>query len=103
MIVSVDGVFGNWSRWYECSVSCGGGIQWRNRSCIGPFYGGDDCSGSYKDSSTCNTHPCPSKLSYTEGENVNLKSSVFLGRQKRVYSSEKLLNLLCMLKYKLIT
>ncbi|XP_034312530.2 SCO-spondin isoform X1 [Magallana gigas] len=55
----VDGVFGNWSQWYDCSVTCGGGVQWRNRSCIGPFYGGKDCSGAFEESSTCNTHPCP--------------------------------------------
>lgn len=60
VVFLVDGVFGNWSQWYDCSVTCGGGIQWKNRSCIGPFYGGEDCSGAFEESTTCNTHPCPS-------------------------------------------
>ncbi|XP_052257629.1 SCO-spondin-like [Dreissena polymorpha] len=55
----VDGVFSDWSEWYSCAVTCGGGIQLRNRSCIGPLYGGAECSGDFGDTQKCNTQECP--------------------------------------------
>ncbi|CAH1776208.1 unnamed protein product, partial [Owenia fusiformis] len=55
----VDGVFEKWSDWESCNVSCGGGIQRRNRVCTGPFYGGEDCVGARNESRECNIHPCP--------------------------------------------
>ncbi|KAJ8305885.1 hypothetical protein KUTeg_016430 [Tegillarca granosa] len=55
----VDGIFTEWSNWFECNVTCGGGIQWRNRSCVGPFYGGANCSGDFETSRECNSHHCP--------------------------------------------
>lgn len=59
-LLAVDGVFTSWSDWEACDVSCGGGIQWRNRSCNGPFYGGAECDGAFNDSQVCNTLECPS-------------------------------------------
>ena len=64
-IISVDGNFTVWSDWYMCDLTCGGGIQWRNRSCDGPYYGGLPCNGSYNDSQDCNTHECPSMFSFS--------------------------------------
>ncbi|OWF34851.1 Hemicentin-1 [Mizuhopecten yessoensis] len=55
----VDGVFTSWTDWYHCNVTCGGGIQWRNRTCDGPYYGGADCPSDYEDSRECNMHECP--------------------------------------------
>ncbi|XP_033738097.1 SCO-spondin-like isoform X2 [Pecten maximus] len=55
----IDGVFTDWSDWFSCNVTCGGGEQWRNRSCDGPFYGGADCEGNYEDNRECNMHECP--------------------------------------------
>lgn len=60
--VVVDGVFENWSEWYNCNATCGGGIQWRNRTCNGPFHKGSPCYGDYNDSQSCNMQECPSKL-----------------------------------------
>ncbi|GFS05121.1 brain-specific angiogenesis inhibitor 1 [Elysia marginata] len=54
-----NGYFTNWSPWDVCSVSCGGGVQGRLRTCVGPFYGGNDCEGSYSENQTCNLDPCP--------------------------------------------
>ncbi|GFN97238.1 hemicentin-1 [Plakobranchus ocellatus] len=56
-----DGYFSTWSPWGACDVTCGGGLQDRNRTCVGPFYGGQNCEGPSLDNRTCNTHPCPSE------------------------------------------
>ncbi|CAH1773844.1 unnamed protein product [Owenia fusiformis] len=55
----VDGVWEPWSSWGSCDLSCGGGVQWRDRSCLGPFYGGKSCEGPSNDSRDCNTQHCP--------------------------------------------
>lgn len=61
LFVLVDGLFSDWSDWYNCDSTCGGGIQWRNRSCIGTAFGGMPCKGEYNDSQACNEFNCPSK------------------------------------------
>jgi hypothetical protein len=60
---SVDGVWAEWSAWATCSVTCGGGIHNRQRSCDGPKYGGAACDedNEDEDQESCNTHECPSK------------------------------------------
>ncbi|VDI26618.1 Hypothetical predicted protein, partial [Mytilus galloprovincialis] len=55
----MDGIFSEWSDWFLCSSTCGGGEQWRNRTCTGPYYGGAPCEGRYNDSQSCNEHECP--------------------------------------------
>lgn len=57
--ILVDGVFNPWSNWTDCSTTCGTGIQSRNRTCDGPYHGGQECMGNYSDSQQCNTHHCP--------------------------------------------
>uniref|UniRef100_A0AAZ1XVT6 VWFC domain-containing protein n=1 Tax=Oreochromis aureus TaxID=47969 RepID=A0AAZ1XVT6_OREAU len=42
-----------WSQWSACSVSCGGGQQYRSRVCSSPA-----CSGLSHQSKICNTHVC---------------------------------------------
>ena len=61
LLISVDGMFEEWSHWYSCDVTCGGGLQWRNRTCNGPFHGGAPCQGDFTESKICNTDHCPSK------------------------------------------
>lgn len=56
--IQVDGVWMSWGSWGECSVTCGGGIQLRNRSCDGPYYNGEECKGS-EGKKRCNSHHCP--------------------------------------------
>lgn len=56
---SVDGLFTEWLTWSHCSVSCGGSLRNRTRSCIGPFFGGKDCDGPRNDSEVCGETPCP--------------------------------------------
>ena len=50
-----------WEDWASCNVTCGGGIQSRNRTCDGPYFGGLECSGTSVDFQTCGENPCPSR------------------------------------------
>ncbi|CAL1543548.1 unnamed protein product, partial [Lymnaea stagnalis] len=54
-----DGVWGPWSAWDLCSVSCARGQQKRHRSCIGPFYGGRNCTGQLFETQNCTEPECP--------------------------------------------
>ena len=56
-------VHGNWSQWGAfgaCSVTCGGGLQIRVRTCDNPppEFGGDDCAGKSEEIRPCNEIPC---------------------------------------------
>ena len=64
LCTAVDGVLTMWSEFYSCDVTCGGGIQWRNRTCEGPYYGGANCTESLEESRDCNMHNCPSMYMY---------------------------------------
>ncbi|XP_062616879.1 coadhesin-like [Saccostrea cucullata] len=57
----VDGQWSAWSGYGQCSSSCGAGIQIRIRNCSNPApeYGGNNCSGSFKESQPCNLRHCP--------------------------------------------
>ena len=65
-IFVVDGVWGHWGAWTSCSKSCAGGEKIRIRECDNPApeHGGDICSGTEQDNSTCNKQPCPGNKSY---------------------------------------
>jgi hypothetical protein len=58
----VDGTFGEWSVWSDCTVTCGGGDTERSRSCFGQMFGGKACVGDFNQTKSCNIHPCPGKL-----------------------------------------
>lgn len=57
-----DGVWMDWSPWVDCSVTCGGGLQTRERLCDGPYFGGQDCMGEEMDNRTCNNFYCPGNV-----------------------------------------
>ena len=57
--VSVDGTFTEWSDWSACSQTCGRGSAERNRTCVGPFFGGQDCEGSAHETKYCYPSSCP--------------------------------------------
>ena len=66
----VDGGWGEWGDWEQCSLSCGEGVQSRHRLCDSPapFSGADniwhDCTedgSSGTESRACNEDPCQSK------------------------------------------
>ncbi|XP_053089215.1 ADAMTS-like protein 1 isoform X5 [Pangasianodon hypophthalmus] len=49
------------SSWSTCSVSCGGGLQRRNVTCLGATNGGRSCKGAGRKptaSKSCNMQPC---------------------------------------------
>lgn len=58
-----NGQWSYWDAWSDCSVSCGGGVRTRKRSCTEPppENGGDDCVGINIQSDTCNPFMCPGK------------------------------------------
>ncbi|XP_032395179.1 A disintegrin and metalloproteinase with thrombospondin motifs 6 isoform X2 [Etheostoma spectabile] len=58
---SVDGGWGPWSTWGECSRTCGGGVSSSMRHCDSPAPsgGGKYCLGERKRYRSCNTDACP--------------------------------------------
>merc|ERR1712055_521351 len=60
-------VDGHWSKWGECSKTCGGGKKTRTCTNPAPAYGGADCKAegngpwawAYGDEDDCNTEKCP--------------------------------------------
>uniref|UniRef100_A0A8C6NQN4 ADAM metallopeptidase with thrombospondin type 1 motif 6 n=1 Tax=Nothobranchius furzeri TaxID=105023 RepID=A0A8C6NQN4_NOTFU len=58
---SVDGGWGPWSMWGECSRTCGGGVSSSERHCDSPAPsgGGKYCLGERKRYRSCNIDPCP--------------------------------------------
>ncbi|XP_050396161.1 fibropellin-1 isoform X2 [Patella vulgata] len=57
----VDGNWGTWSNYNECSLTCGFGIQKRYRVCNNPApeYHGRRCIGRNQEERYCNQCPCP--------------------------------------------
>ena len=64
--ILVDGGWKTWEEWGACSATCNGGSKERTRVCDTPEpdYEGYNCEGDDTQLQTCNTHPCPSKLSF---------------------------------------
>ncbi|XP_074606449.1 A disintegrin and metalloproteinase with thrombospondin motifs 6-like [Acropora palmata] len=58
---AVDGGYGPWGDWSECSHSCGGGLTIRKRLCDSPRpqHGGKLCQGHPAAYQYCNTSKCP--------------------------------------------
>nr|XP_042899314.1 hemicentin-1 isoform X1 [Parasteatoda tepidariorum] len=57
----VNGEWGNWIEWQECSVTCGVGQRLRHRMCDNPKpkYGGSNCSGTEMEAESCLLTKCP--------------------------------------------
>ncbi|KAL0969159.1 hypothetical protein UPYG_G00223290 [Umbra pygmaea] len=57
----INGGWGPWSLWDTCSLTCGGGIQTRQRLCNNPTpkYGGKECQGDANASQLCAKQDCP--------------------------------------------
>lgn len=65
----INGNYTEWTKWSECSATCGGGSQIRTRNCTNPppQYGGRNCSGIGPANQTleCKPDPCR-KFKWTE-------------------------------------
>merc|ERR1712002_409918 len=57
----VDGGWSDWSKWGDCSTTCGNGTKEKSRSCTNPKpqHGGKACQGENKATGACNNGPCP--------------------------------------------
>jgi len=57
----VNGGWGSWSLWGQCSVTCGNGTHSRYRRCDSPYpaYSGTPCSGDASQTQICRMNPCP--------------------------------------------
>jgi len=67
---SKNGGYSEWSEWGTCTSTCGGGFQYRSRSCTNPAPAGtgSDCSilGASIEGRACNTRPCAVDGGYGE-------------------------------------
>ena len=63
----VNGGWGDWTDWSECSAECDGGTQTRSKKCNNPApaNGGADCEGEDTETRECNTQSCVGKCPST--------------------------------------
>ncbi|OQR78231.1 semaphorin-5A-like [Tropilaelaps mercedesae] len=61
--ISPNGTWSEWSVWSDCSATCGGGIQRRERVCMGATVdlGVHDCAGQSIEERQCAVHSCPTE------------------------------------------
>ena len=61
--LSVDGGWTAWGSYSPCTKSCGGGTQFRQRSCTNPrpSHGGKTCTGQARQNHACHTAACPTR------------------------------------------
>ncbi|PIO31947.1 hypothetical protein AB205_0219190 [Aquarana catesbeiana] len=57
-------VYGPWTEWGPCSVSCGGGHKWRSRSCTERGPDEATCGSDSREVEECNNELCPDIASY---------------------------------------
>ena len=81
----VDCVWGPWSVFGACSVTCGGGRQEKRRSiAIQQSCGGSSCSGPSTQSQTCNSQCCPVDCVWGSWSNFGACSvTCGVGRQEK--------------------
>ena len=87
----IHGGYSEWSRFSECTKSCGNGSQNRTRNCSNPEpkHGGRNCFslGSDTEIQHCNTHHCPIDGGYTPWtEFSECSKSCGIGETKRTRS-----------------
>ena len=75
-VYKVDGSWGDYGSWTDCTRTCGGGTSTRRRLCDSPapLYGGRECTGSEVEEKTCNNQQCPGQntLSLINPSNTRL-------------------------------
>ncbi|XP_053228401.1 A disintegrin and metalloproteinase with thrombospondin motifs 10 isoform X2 [Podarcis raffonei] len=79
----VDGAWGTWSPWGECSRTCGGGVSSSIRHCDSPrpTIGGKYCLGERKRYRSCNTDDClPGSQDFRELQCAEFDNIPFRGK-----------------------
>lgn len=83
---AIDGEWGIWSPWSECSVNCGVGYRFRERKCNNPApsNGGQYCKGNNNEFELCNEDPCneQKKIHITEWVADRNTTSSFYHRKR---------------------
>ena len=76
-IILVDGSWGEWSPWSQCSRSCDGGTRSRVKLCDSPAprNGGLACVGIRFEPEDCNSFPCKGKQCSHTGSQLFAQSS----------------------------
>ncbi|XP_065057183.1 coadhesin-like [Rhopilema esculentum] len=78
----IDGGYSEWTKWTECTKTCGGGVRVRTRSCNNPSpsSGGKDCTslGESEELEVCNNQACrkPCKRAIDLGIIMDASTSV---------------------------
>ncbi|XP_023217439.1 A disintegrin and metalloproteinase with thrombospondin motifs 7-like [Centruroides sculpturatus] len=82
---TINGEWGSWSPWSECSRSCGAGVMHSERHCDNPMpgNGGQYCIGERKRYRICQTEPCPENspsfrsVQCSEFDNIPYKEQLY--------------------------
>ena len=71
-LLLVNGAWGEWSVYSNCTKTCGNGIQTRSRECNNPSpaYGGLSCSGPESQEQRCGLIICPNMLINSSLQNL---------------------------------
>ncbi|KAJ1172187.1 hypothetical protein NDU88_004037, partial [Pleurodeles waltl] len=77
----VDGSWGQWQAWSECSAPCGGGEQTRTRQCDNPVpsNSGRACPGDFSQLSKCNMRACPGGPQVAKGSIIGSINDIEFG------------------------
>ena len=75
----IDCKWTDYTEWSECSQSCEGGIQTRERTIeILARNGGQPCRGETREKRQCNTHKCPRRFNSFPGIDRPLPAPCYL-------------------------
>lgn len=81
---SVDGGWGNWTDWTNCSRICGGGVSIQTRQCDNPIpeHGGLFCIGERIRYEICNQQPCdPDELSFRAQQCAKYNDDIYRNKK----------------------
>ena len=90
--LAIDGNYTEWSKWSDCSVTCGGGKQTRSRTCTNPHpkHGGKNCDelGPASETQECNPDPCREYIVVLPEINILSQGFVFTLRYSEHWQNQ---------------